>query len=702
MIENTFGINIVPDNDVSRIEALHRYRIVDTPSEDSFDGIAKLATKIFNVPISLLSLVDAESVFFKANVGMGKAKEANRGKSLCALAVLDKKVTVFEDALKEPCLMANPNVVGDFGLRFYAGAPLITHDGFLIGTLCIIDKKVRQFSETDRVILEGLAKTAMDQIELRLSSLNTIEKFELANDNLRATQLELKESVEKLAAINEELSTANENISHSYDMTVLLNRSLRDSELRFKSFINKAPIAFGILNGKELIIEVANDMILKVWGKTNKVINKPLEVALPELKGQPYLDILANVFASGKTYVGESAAVKISYNGELKECFFDFIYEPIKNESGETSAIIVIANDVTDRISRKLELERVNNQLQIALHAGELGSYTLDIATGKMTCSNQCKKNFGLSENERFDFEDLMKAIVPEYREHVQQKVEEAIKTNSVYHAEYLIAWPDNTLHWINASGLPDYDADGNPARMNGVTVDITKRKNYERQKDDFLSIASHELKTPITSLKASIQLLSKLKNTPNHEMIPRLIDQSAKSMDKLNALVDDLLNINRVSDGQLELTKETFTVSEMLNLCCNHVRMTGKHELIVQGNLEAKMFADEHRIDQVVVNFVNNAVKYAPNSKNIYLIVDSFDDKIKVTVKDAGDGIAPEIQPFLFERYFRANNKSKTYSGLGLGLYISAEIIKRHGGEIGVDSTVGVGSSFWFTIPLA
>ena len=82
MIENTFGINIVPDNDVSRIEALHRYRIVDTPSEDSFDGIAKLATKIFNVPISLLSLVDAESVFFKANVGMGKAKEANRGKSL--------------------------------------------------------------------------------------------------------------------------------------------------------------------------------------------------------------------------------------------------------------------------------------------------------------------------------------------------------------------------------------------------------------------------------------------------------------------------------------------------------------------------------------------------------------------------------------------------------------------------------------------
>ncbi|MDN3587510.1 ATP-binding protein [Pedobacter aquatilis] len=700
MIENTFGINIIPDNDAARLKALHRYRIVDTPSEDSFDGIAKLATQIFNVPISLLSLVDAESVFFKANIGMGKAKEANRGKSLCALAVLDKKVTVFEDAFKEPCLMANPNVVGDFGLRFYAGAPLITHDGFLIGTLCIIDKKVRHFSESDRIILEGLAKTAMDQIELRLSSLDTIEKFELANDVLKATQLELKESVEELASINEELNSANENLIHSYDMTVLLNRSLRDSELRFKSFINKAPVAFGILSGSELIIEVANDMILKVWGKSKKVINKPLEEALPELKGQPYLDLLANVFTSGKTYIGESAAVKISYNGELKEYFFDFVYEPIKNEAGETSAIIVIANDVTDRIVRKIELESVNNQLQIALHAGELGSYSLDISTGKMSCSEQCKKNFGLQANERFDFEDLMNAILPEYREQIQQKVEEAIKTKTAYHAEYLIKWPDNTLHWINASGLPDYDAEGNPASINGVTVDITKRKNYERQKDDFLSIASHELKTPITSLKASIQLLSKLKNKPNHEMIPRLIDQSAKSMEKLNTLVDDLLNINRVSDGQLQLTKEIFTVSEMLNVCCNHVRIAGKHKLIVQGDLEAKIYADEHRIDQVVVNFVNNAVKYAPNSKNIYLIVDSYDDKIKVTVKDTGDGIDPEVQPFLFERYYRVNNKSKTYSGLGLGLYISSEIIKRHGGEIGVNSTVGVGSSFWFTLP--
>jgi signal transduction histidine kinase/GAF domain-containing protein len=707
MIENTFGINILPENETARLEALQRYRITDTPSEDSFDGIARLATQIFNVPISLLSLVDAESVFFKANIGMGKAKEANRGKSLCALAVLDHEVTVFEDALKEPCLMANPNVIGDFGLRFYAGAPLITHDGFLIGTLCIIDQKTRDFSQSDRKILEGLAATAMEQIELRRSSIDTIDELKKANLQLSHIELDLKSAIEELATINEEmeatneeLNAANENVSRSYDLTVTLNKNLQNSELRLKSFISKAPIAFGILTGKDLNIEVANDMILKVWGKNKKVIGKPLAEALPELIGQPYIPILENVFETGETYLGDTANVKIESDGILKDCYFDFIYEPLKNEEGHTVAIIVIANEVTDRIFKKNELENFNQQMEIALHAGQLGSYNLDLTTGEISSSAQCKANYGLPNDFNFTFDKLMQIVVPEYRDSIKEKINHSVENHSAFHAEYLVKWPDESLHWINASGLPSFNAEGIATHMIGVTVDITKRKNYETQKDDFLSIASHELKTPITSLKASIQLLTRLKDRPTHEMIPKLIDQSAKSLEKLSALVDELLNLNRLSGGQLELTKETFTVSEMLDTCCNDIRIAGKHQLILKGDLEAAVFADIQRIDQVVVNFVNNAVKYAPTSEEIHLIVEKLDDRIKVTVRDFGEGIDPEIQPFLFDRYYRANHNGKKYSGLGLGLYISSEIIKRHEGEIGVESTVGEGSSFWFSLP--
>ena len=708
MIENTFGINIVPENEAGRLDALKRYRITDTPSEESFDGIARLAAQIFNTPVSLLSLVDAESVFFKANVGMGKATRANRGKSLCALAVMDEKVTVFEDALKEPCLIANPNVTGDFGLRFYAGAPLITHDGFLIGTLCIIDQKSRLFSDAERLILEGLARTAMDHIELRRSSLDTIDEVKQVNSQLNKTRKNLEKAVHELAefnmemeATNDELNKVNNELSKSYDLTVLLNTSLKNSEQRLKSFISKAPVAFGILAGRELMIEVANDMILKVWGKTGSVIGMPIAKALPELEGQPYLSILDGVFTSGNAYKVDTVHVKMESDGIINDCYFDFIYEPLKNEHGETVAIIVIANEVTYRINKKKRLEELNQQLQIALHAGRLGSYNLDLKTGIMGCSEICKANYGVANEDPFNFDDLMNSILPEYREYVKKEVNSSVKNALPYHAEYMIRWPDGSLHWMSASGLPGYDSEGNPANMNGVTIDITKRKNYEVQKDDFLGIASHELKTPITSLKATIQLLTRMKGNPGHEMVPRLIDQASGSMKKLNALVDDLLNMHRISEGQLELKKEIFNVSKMLDNCCNDIRFIGKYNLVIDGDREASVFADENRIEQVVVNFVNNAVKYAPNSRDIYLFIETVDNGlVKVSVKDNGDGIDPAIQPFIFDRYYRANHQGKKYSGLGLGLYISSEIIKRHEGDIGVESTLGEGSRFWFTLP--
>lgn len=708
MIENTFGLNLVPDDDEQRLAALRRYRILETPSEESLDNIAQLATKIFNVPISLLSLVDAELVFFKANVGMGDAKIANRGKSLCALAVLDTDVTVFEDALAEPCLLANPNVAGSFGLRFYAGAPLITSDGYVIGTLCIIDKVAREFSSNDKSILEGLAKTAMHQIELRLSSLRTIDEANDVNESLIGSELKLKTLLEELArtnktmeGTNDELILTNNSLVISNDLAVVLNTNLRESEMKFRTFIEKAPVAFGILTGRELVIEVANDLLLKVWGKRRSIVNEKLVKALPELIGQPYLKILDKVFTTGESYTGKEASVQLEFEGVLKTFFFDFIYEPLKDEQNQTLAIIVIANDVTERINNKRELETLNHQLKVALNAGKLGSYNLNIATGIMTCSEKCKANFGLLPDDTLNFPELINSIVPEYRDFVNQKVEASISNNMLYDVEYAITWPDGSLHWISASGLPSYDDEGKPTYITGVTVDITDRKFNERQKDDFLSIASHELKTPITTLKATLQLLSRYKDQPGHAIIPRLIDQSLKSMDKISSLVDELLNINRISEGQLRLNKTTFSIAEMLDSCCNHVREEGKYNLIIKGDLNIEITADEHRIDQVIVNFVNNAVKYAPQSKDIFLIIEKEDGCVKVIVEDNGEGIEAEVQPYIFDRYYRVNHKGEAYSGLGLGLYICSQIIKAHGGEIGVESVVGAGSKFWFTLPL-
>ena len=180
-----------------------------------------------------------------------------------------------------------------------------------------------------------------------------------------------------------------------------------------------------------------------------------------------------------------------------------------------------------------------------------------------------------------------------------------------------------------------------------------------------------------------------------------KLIEQSNRSMAKMSVLVDDLLNMNRMSEGQLKLKKTTFTLSEMLNLCCNHVRVEGRYELVISGDMDLRIYADEHRIDQVVVNFVNNAVKYAPDSMKIFLNIEKITGYAKISVRDEGPGIASHILPHLFDRYYRVNHEGQSYSGLGLGLYICSEIIKRHEGRIGVESELNHGSTFWFTIPV-
>lgn len=165
-MENTFGLPIIPDNEERRLAKLRSLNILDTHQEEGhFKHIASMASRMFQVPIALVNLVDSEYVLTKASAGLIVGQPVARGISLCSLAILRKDTTVFENALKEPCLLANPMVIGEFGLRFYAAAPLTTSDGYNIGALCIVDQEPREFSETDQRILENLASIIISDIE---------------------------------------------------------------------------------------------------------------------------------------------------------------------------------------------------------------------------------------------------------------------------------------------------------------------------------------------------------------------------------------------------------------------------------------------------------------------------------------------------------------------------------------------------------
>jgi GAF domain-containing protein len=168
-MDNYFDRSIIPDNEEARLKALHYYDVLDNLPENFFTNLTHIVAQTFAVPIALISMVAEEEVHFKGNIGMEGTDRTERGMSLCSLAVLDAEPTIFKDALKDPCLLRNPLVVGDFGLRFYAGAPIKSPDGFMIGTVCVVDKEPREFTETEKELLQRFAQNAMDLIQLRKS-----------------------------------------------------------------------------------------------------------------------------------------------------------------------------------------------------------------------------------------------------------------------------------------------------------------------------------------------------------------------------------------------------------------------------------------------------------------------------------------------------------------------------------------------------
>lgn len=598
----------------------------------------------------------------------------------------------------------------------FAYHPLLGPDGKVIKVMATVSD-ITRIVDVRAALVD--AQLQLNQTNEQLAALN--EEYQSTNEELAQINEEYQVTNEELAQLNEEYNATNEELNAANQILVAAgitgdrenieltslnielkkrNIALAYSEKRALELFFDAPVAMGLLSGPELSIISANPELLRLWGKTGAILEKPLTEALPELKGQPFSEILFQVYSTGKSAFGTGEKVVLNREEKLEDCYFNFIYKPIKDKKGRTHSIMIVAGEVTEQVNAIYAAQDISDRLSVALNAASLGSYDLEISTGKMECSDRCKLNFGRNIDEDFDYPDLMGAILPQYKDSVEKAISDAIATDGIYESEYQIQLPLGGQRWIHASGSPRYDAQNNPLRMIGVTLDITQRKAYEQRRDDFLSVAAHELKTPITVLKANLQLLERIKSQLDSQKAKQLIEGASMSMAKVNILVEDLLNVSKHSGGRLELQKNWFDIPQILETCCSHIRIEGSHELVVTGEKNLKIFADEHRIEQVLVNLVNNAVKYAPGSKQIQFIVEKTDHYAKISVKDFGPGISQQQIPKLFDRYWQADKSSSSYTGLGLGLSICAEIIERHGGTIGVDSTLGEGSIFWFTLP--
>jgi signal transduction histidine kinase len=235
------------------------------------------------------------------------------------------------------------------------------------------------------------------------------------------------------------------------------------------------------------------------------------------------------------------------------------------------------------------------------------------------------------------------------------------------------------------------------------INSEFRRRTELEKNKDDFISTASHELKTPLTSLNIYTQLASKKleggKITEAKNVLAKINDQT----EKLMSLVTDLLDISRLETGKLKIEKAPFDLNEAIDETVESIQQTTKsHEIITKSKVRHSVYGDRYRIYQVITNLLTNAIKYSPEGGKIFITTKEKPKEVVISIKDQGIGIDSEHQKRIFEKLYRViDSKEQTYPGFGIGLYICSEIIRQHRGKIWVESKKKKGSTFHFTLPL-
>ncbi|MCS3531713.1 response regulator [Chryseobacterium sp. JUb7] len=240
-----------------------------------------------------------------------------------------------------------------------------------------------------------------------------------------------------------------------------------------------------------------------------------------------------------------------------------------------------------------------------------------------------------------------------------------------------------------------------------GSFTDIDDQKKVEKEKDEFLSIASHELKTPLTSIKAYVQLLDRKLKLEKESAEAGFMVKVQDQIEKLNSLITDLLDVSKIENGKLKINKKPTNLESVIHNSIETILQT--HETrqikIERHGIKPDVLIplDEIRIEQVLINFLTNAIKYSPQNNQVIVttFVDEEEQEVKVNVTDFGIGIPDFKQDAVFHKFYRVEESSLQFQGMGIGLFICSEIIKQHHGNIGVSSKVDEGSTFYFTLPL-
>jgi len=522
--------------------------------------------------------------------------------------------------------------------------------------------------------------------------------------------------------------------------------------------LETAPGAFLVLS-PDLYILTASDLYLEATKTEREALRgRHIFDAFPDNPDLPEADGMKNINASLQEVLRTKKrhvmnfqrydVPDIAHPGKFITRYWDPSHTPVLDDNGEISYIVQLATNVTDQVlmgrqlaqsrnaqvesalevssltskldlaekellslnislekqvgQRTVELKNSEENLQAAFDAADLGSCSLNLKTGQAELSQRYRSLYGLPLSGEITWEMVTAAVEPEFLEEVNMAMINAAEKGTPVDSTYAIRHLETgERRWMRVAGKVRPDGEGSFSHIYAVVMDVTVQKEDEQRKNDFIAMVSHELKTPLTSITGYTQVLAKLfKN--NDGLAPRLLEKMERQVKKMSVMIDGFLNISRLEAGKIHLDVQRFDMAALLAEVAEEFDATiSSHKILFPEVQQVLVEADRNKIGHVINNLLSNAIKYSPSGAVIAVKCENNESEIIFSVRDEGIGVNPQDLPKLFDRYYRvAGMQINMASGFGIGLYLSAEIISRHGGRIWAESEPGEGSTFYFSLP--
>lgn len=649
-----------PKDEAQRLVSLRALNMLDTAAEERFDRITRLAKLITGTPIALLTLVDANRQWFKSRQGLDAA-ETPRDISFCGHAILGDGLFVVPDATKDPRFSDNPLVTSAPDIRLYAGFPLKAPDGQKVGTLCVIDNKPRDLSPGEREAMALLG--AMIEEEFRLAA--QIGSGEAVINNLQSYRALVETSDDAI-------------VTKTLD---------------------------GVITGW-------NPGAERMFGYTREeAVGRQVGMVIPEDRQEEAR--LVNEKLKNGERADHFETMRRRKNGT--QFWVLLTSSPLTGPSGKVIGVSSIARDIT-------ELKTAEGRIRLMLKSAPVALVAVKADGDIVLANGHTESLFGFLEEEMAGRKVEM--LLPERYRAGHPALRGAFMTaptaRPMGSGRDLFGLRKDGTEFPIEIGLAPIDTPEGRIVIASI-IDLTPRKEAEkavvmardsalkaaRAKADFLANMSHEIRTPMNAIIGMTGLLLDTRMTEQQRDYVKTVSGAGEA---LLTIINDILDFSKIESGKLTIEKLDFslpeTIESTMDLLAPRAREKGialTH--LLEAEVPAGLRGDQGRLRQVLLNLMGNALKFTGSGK-VELTVSKEKGAgdatvLRFSVKDTGIGIPREAQGKLFQVFSQADaSTTRKYGGSGLGLSISKKLVELMGGDIGLESEPGKGSTFWFTLP--